>query len=308
MPHTQLVGEQLFKRESLLRGVSAVVERGHILLSRDDGLSWQQASVPTRAALTAVYFHDDQLGWSVGHDAVIVRTRDGGETWELLHYAPEEERPFLDVWFRDADNGFAIGAYGYFLKTADGGDTWTEFAIVPEAEPDGEDEEYDYYDYGADLHLNDIARSASGKLYIAAEAGSVYRSDDEGESWIELPSPYEGSFFGTLPLAGDTVLLFGLRGHLFRSEDAGDTWEELETGSEALLTSALQLDDGTIVVAGLAGTVLVSSDGGRTFALHQQADRKGMTAVLQTAGDDLVMLGESGIKRLPAATLIGGAQ
>ena len=82
----------------------------------------------------------------------------------------------------------------------------------------------------------------------------------------------------------------------------------METGSEALLTSALQLDDGTIVVAGLAGTVLVSSDGGRTFALHQQADRKGMTAVLQTAGDDLVMLGESGIKRLPAATLIGGAQ
>ena len=69
----------------------AVGHRGHILISSDDGETWQQAEVPTRATLTGVDFHDRNLGWVVGHDSVILRTQDGGATLELVHWAPEEE-------------------------------------------------------------------------------------------------------------------------------------------------------------------------------------------------------------------------
>ena len=72
--------------------------------------SWTQAKVPTRALLTGVYLHDSQLGWAVGHDEVVLRTRDGGATWERVHYAPENERPLLDVWFADAEHGLAASA------------------------------------------------------------------------------------------------------------------------------------------------------------------------------------------------------
>ena len=106
-----------------------VGERGHILVSTDDGASWTQAEVPTRVLLTAVHMHDEHTGWAVGHDAVILRTGDGGETWTLVHQAPEEELPLLDVWFRDERTGFAVGAYGYFLATEDGGETWTPRTI-----------------------------------------------------------------------------------------------------------------------------------------------------------------------------------
>ena len=62
----------------------------------------------------------------------------------------------------------------------------------------------------------------SGTLYVAGEAGHLYRSDDAGQSWFELPSPYEGSFFGAAAARRPTaVLAFGLRGHLYRSDDAG---------------------------------------------------------------------------------------
>ena len=74
--------------------------------------------MPSRALLTAVYMHDARLGWAVGHDEVVLRTRDGGETWERVHYAPEHERPLLDVWFADARNGLAVGAYGALIATA----------------------------------------------------------------------------------------------------------------------------------------------------------------------------------------------
>ncbi len=281
----------------------AVGERGHILLSRDGGRSWKQGSVPTRAMLTAVYFHDEQLGWAVGHDAVIVRTRDGGENWELVHYAPDEERPFLEVRFSDELNGFALGAYGFFLRTSDGGDSWTEFDIGADEELTEEEE---LYGYGADYHLNHVAESSSGKLYIAAEAGTVYRSDDGGESWVTLPSPYEGSFFGSLPLDGDSVLLFGLRGHLYRSDDAGESWQELDSGTEALLTDGTRLADGTIVISGLAGTLLVSTDGGQSFDLRPQADRQGLSTVLVADDGGLVLVGEFGVHRKPVEILGAG--
>jgi photosystem II stability/assembly factor-like uncharacterized protein len=281
----------------------AVGERGHILFSHDNAKSWEQATeVPTRASVTAVYLHDDKLGWAVGHDATILRTRDGGETWDTVYSAPEEELPLLDVWFKDAENGFAIGAYGYFLKTSDSGDSWEKVAIVELDESYLEDDPY-AYDSGGDAHLNHIARSSSGRLYIAAEAGTFYRSDDEGASWSSLPSPYEGSFFGTLPLNDDSLLLFGLRGHLFRSDDEGESWQELESGTEAMLTDGVVLDDGTVVLVGLAGTILVSEDDGRTFTLRAQPDRQGYSSVLPASDGGLLLFGEFGITILPTSAV-----
>ena len=60
----------------------AVGERGHVLVSADRGANWTQAKVPTRVLLTGVWMHDERLGWAVGHDETILRTRDGGTTWE----------------------------------------------------------------------------------------------------------------------------------------------------------------------------------------------------------------------------------
>jgi photosystem II stability/assembly factor-like uncharacterized protein len=288
----------LATRSLLLDGAAAeglivvVGERGHILVSRDQGRTWEQRPAPTRANLTAVHLHDANLGWAVGHDAVILRTRNGGESWERIHHAPEEERPFLDVWFSDDRHGLAIGAYGFLLVTEDGGNTWVSREIGG-ASDESED---DFYGGGFDYHLNHLARASTSRLFIAAEAGTIYRSDDGGESWRTLPSPYEGSFFGSLPLDGESMLLFGLRGHLFRSDNAGETWTRVETFTNAMLTDGILLQDGTVVLAGLSGTLLVSRDGGGTFTLQQRQDRLGVSSLLQTDDGNLILIGEGGVR------------
>jgi photosystem II stability/assembly factor-like uncharacterized protein len=268
----------------------AVGERGHILISTDGGETWQQQEVPTRTMLTGVYFHDRNLGWVVGHDSAILRTADGGKTWEIVNWAPEDETPFFDVWFADVDNGIAIGAYGSYFETTDGGATWSSRWISDD-----------------DWHLHKIARSENGRMYIAAEAGSFYRSDDNGENWVTLPTLYEGSYFGVLPLEGDSVLLFGLRGHLFRSDDAGESWEEIETGTDAMLTDGQRLADGTIIITGLAGTILTSSDGGHNFELHPQANRRGISAVVETTDGSLLLVGEFGVRVASLSELAAGS-
>ncbi len=275
----------------------AVGERGHVLLSDDDGRSWRQAkSVPSRTMLTAVAFADAQLGWAVGHDEIILHSADGGETWTRQHYAPEAQQPLLDLWFADARRGIAVGAYKSRYVTTDGGATWTrqpfEPALPPGAKPPGPDD-----DIPPEYHLNRIAAQGE-RLYIAAEAGQLYRSDDAGRSWQTLPSPYSGSFFGLLPLTGDAVLAFGLRGNLFRSDDGGGSWRKLESGTTAMLTDGFPLADGRLAIVGLSGTVLISADRGESWVLAQQADRKGLSAALPAGAGRLVAVGEDGTRQI----------
>lgn len=261
--------------------IVTVGERGHILLSDDCGKTWQQATVPTKATLTAVYFHNRRLGLAVGHDAVILRTQDGGENWSLVHSAPEEERPLLDVLLLNEKIGFAVGAYGFFLATEDGGLNWSSQSISED-----------------DSHFNKISVTRDKRLFLAAEVGKIYASQDNGITWQGLPSPYRGSFFGILPLKDETILVFGLRGNLFRSQDSGKFWVKIPVPTNSMLTDGLVMDNGDIVVVGLSGTVLISKDEGKSFSLRQQSDRKGISAVIQAKDGSLVIVGESGAKRI----------
>jgi photosystem II stability/assembly factor-like uncharacterized protein len=283
----------------------AVGERGHILYSDDDGRSWTQVQAPVSSNLTAVYFADDLRGWAVGHDEVILRTEDGGLSWESVRFDPEAGRPLLDVWVSAAGSGLAVGAYGAMYRSDDWGRTWTDVPFEPiplggedagSADPDDFE---DGLDLGFDFHLNSIASGDGGALYIAAEAGRLFRSDDDGVTWRELPSPYDGSFYGVLPLDGDAVLAFGLRGNLFRSEDGGQNWTALETGTVALLNSALRPSPDVVIVAGLTGVLLVSQDGGRSFAFTQQDDRKALSGLLWAGDGEVIVGGEVGVRRLP---------
>ncbi|MEX1994022.1 MAG: YCF48-related protein [Steroidobacteraceae bacterium] len=290
------------------KGVFAVGERGHVLHSDDAGASWTQVQVPGSANLTAVYFFDERHGWAVGHVETILRTNDGGATWQLSHFAPENTQPLLDVWFADELRGLAVGAYGVIYSTTDGGAVWSQVPFEPaplpgaaRVEPEPEDMEAEV-DLGFEFHLNAIARGPGQRLYLGAEAGRLFRSDDDGANWRELSSPYDGSFHGLLPLDGDALLAFGLRGNLYRSDDGGTSWTAIETGTTALLNSGCRMDADTVVIAGMAGVMLVSRDGGRSFTLTQQDDRRAISAVLPAGDGALIVAGEGGVRRLPLPT------
>ena len=293
-----LAGEQSelarLARNSLLLDVTradsrlvAVGERGHVLVSDDEGQSWNQKQAPTRSQLTAVYFADEKHGWAVGHDAVILFTSDGGETWSLQYRDKQYDDPLLDVWFRDRDHGYAIGAYGLFMSTDNGGISWDKRHISDD-----------------DFHLNAITSISNNELFIAAEQGHLYHSTDGGYSWSELQSPYTGSFFGITSISEDSLLLFGLRGNLFRSDDKGRNWKKIETATEASLMDALVQSSGDIHIVGLGGNILTSRDKGYNFVLKTREDRKTLTAVTETMNGQLVTSGSAGISVTAAGNSI----
>jgi photosystem II stability/assembly factor-like uncharacterized protein len=292
----------------------AVGDRGVIVLSDDRGANWTQASsVPVQALLTGACFFDSRHGLAVGHDEVILSTDDAGLNWKLVHYAPEAQRPLLDVWCGAERRAIAVGAYSTYLTSADGGSSWQPRAFAPAPAPrparpaTAPGDARGIEDSGGGYHLNRIVGASIDRLYIAGEAGHLYRSDDRGDRWQELASPYGGSFFDVLPLGGDALLVTGLRGNLFRSEDAGASWHRLESGTVALLDGAAALPGGALAVVGLSGVVLVSRDGGRSFSFEQQSDRSGLSSALAVGEDVLAVAGEGGVRRIvlggvPAST------
>jgi photosystem II stability/assembly factor-like uncharacterized protein len=292
----------------------AVGDRGIIVLSDDGGRSWVQAlEVPTDALLTGVCFFDPGHGVAVGHDEVILTTTDAGRSWQRTHYAPEAERPLLDVWCGSGAHAIAVGAYSTYLTSEDGGASWTAGKFTPAPPPQARATRPGASAGAAvggavagGYHLNRIVPAGASRLYIAAEAGHLYRSDDGGATWRELSSPYEGSFFGVLPLAGEAVLAFGLRGNLFRSEDAGWSWQRIETSTVAMLDGAARLDE-RVAIVGLSGVVLASRDGGRTFTLVQQSDRAGLSAAVPVGEAELAAVGEGGARLISLKDAPGGA-
>lgn len=323
-PATQTAEVARLSQQSLLLGFAetdqraiAVGARGAILVSESRS-DWRQLSdVPTRSTLTAVAAVGNQA-WAVGHDQVILHSSDGGLTWERQHAAPFSEdnlddprngAPFLDVLFLDANTGFAVGAYGLMMRTEDAGANWTSVPITAQSEADAEEEEVveadDSWTFSdedlmleeeSNPHLNGIAVTGSGALFIAAERGSAYRSRDGGESWERLQLPYDGSMFGVIGYGGDHVLLYGLRGHVFESTDLGDNWSEVETGTELSLQGGAPLNGNGAVLVGSNGLLAWRNDGDGDFQSAKLSDAGSLASVLPVGGSgQLVCAGENGI-------------
>lgn len=253
--------------------IVATGDYGLVVLS-DDLKTYRQAkTVPTRAVLTSVFFLDEKRGWAAGHDGTILMTVDAGETWQLMRQEPGKERVLLSIWFENASHGLAVGQFGLVLETGDGGKTWKERHLVDSPEQ-------------ADKHLMQIFSDASGLVFVAAEAGSLFRSQDSGRTWKALQTDNKGSFWVGKALADGGLLTAGMRGHVYRSDDKGMTWQEVPSGTQQSITGIVQRSDGRLLLVGNSGVVLDSRDGGRSFSTQIRPDRANVTAVVTGASGE----------------------
>lgn len=300
------------------RGV-AVGERGHVLVS-ESRRDWRQVPTPTRSTLTAAAAIGDRV-WAVGHDGVIIHSEDGGMTWTLQRvasYDPDSEglhngTPLLDVYFFDASNGLAVGAYAQLLRTSDGGRNWSEQTLLSDlpapaatsapAPSDEDDESWTFDAEELELeaetepHLNGIARTGDGSLFIVAERGAAFRSTDGGYRWERIQLPYEGSMFGVIAFEGRHVLAFGLRGNVFESTDLGDTWRAIDTGTDLSLMGGTGWAGGGATLVGANGVILSRGASGDPLVKRVHPDQPVFSSVVALAPlGELVLAGELGIE------------
>lgn len=265
--------------------ILAVGERGTILGSADQGRTWEARPSTVTATLTGISFAPDgRHGWAVGHDALILATEDGGRSWRKQWQGENLTDSFLDVIALDARHAIAIGAFGLCVETTDGGATWKPRRLLDD-----------------DYHLNRITRGPSGTLYLAGEHGTLLRSRDQGATWDGIHSPYDGSFYGILPLADIRLLAYGLRGRLYLSDDDGDTWEPVSNGQRNLMLTAVGVAPQRVILAGQARAFVALDLVNRTLQPTHAKMQTAVAELLPLPDGALLCLGEAGVTLLPAA-------
>ncbi len=134
--------------------------------TEDGGESWEQIRIREESQITDIFFIDEQRGWasmfnSQLRDPGMLRTVDGGETWEVGLDSIRTN----SVRFIDENNGFAVGQNGLIVKSQDGGETWQQLEPATE------------------WTLNALAFPHADSIWAAGARTTMLFSDDAGDSW-----------------------------------------------------------------------------------------------------------------------------
>lgn len=260
--------------------VVAVGERGSILLSDDQGVSWQPTRVATQrdATLTAVIALDDKRLLAVGHDGWILRSVDAGSSWQEMRYDGELGEPLLGIWSGGGDKILAFGSFGKFYQSIDGGQTWTPQPLDIDS-----------------AHLYGMAGADDGRRMLVGEQGLVLRTNDNGQHWQTLPPFYSGSLFGVVRLSADDWVTYGMRGHVFVSHDFGQRWTQVNVGNELPLYGHVLLpNDAGLVIVGAGSSMVRLDKHGALIGVARLAGLGTLTSATMV-GSRLLVGGERGV-------------
>lgn len=214
--------------------------------------------------------------WGPNEERGVFRTRDGGASWEKVLYIDEDtgcsdldmdlSNPrilFAGMWtFRRlpwhfTDGGRQTAVY----RSTDGGDTWQKLDVAGDAPM-------------ARIGVA-IAQSDPTTVYVISEIpdleGSLWRSDDRGETWrIVSTDPninFRPFYYADMRVdPNNPEVLYALSGRLSKSKDGGRTWERIANDVHGD-HQALWIDplDSERVISGTDGGFQLSFDGGETF-------------------------------------------
>jgi photosystem II stability/assembly factor-like uncharacterized protein len=194
------------------------------------GVQWTQQSSGVTARLRGVSAVNDRVAWASGASGTILRTIDGGRTWQVRAIPGTESLDFRDVDAVDARTAYVLsiglGEASRIYKTTDGGATWT--LQFQNRDPKGFFDAMAFWDAERGLAVGD---SVGGRF-------AVLRTVDGGRNWAAVPAaglppalPGEGAFAAS----GTSVAVLGTRhawigtgaassARVLRTEDAGGTW------------------------------------------------------------------------------------
>lgn len=90
---------------------------------------WKKLQSPVNITLRYLSFVDSLTGWAAGEAGTIIRTTDGGDSWEVQNSTVQTF--IMDILFVDENLGWALTLKDVFpfnsvvLKTTNGGDEWS---------------------------------------------------------------------------------------------------------------------------------------------------------------------------------------
>jgi photosystem II stability/assembly factor-like uncharacterized protein len=192
-----------------------VGDSGVILHTKNEGGNWEKQVSPTQEFLSAVEFVDNNYGWICSRNSIL-RTTNGGYSWEIKYSEDLGEGRFRDIQFLNRNIGFVVGGKGSFgsigvlLKTDDGGETWQD--VAPQS-------------LSTLTHISIVDKQ---NICMCGFGGTILSTTDAGLTWTKRtlnisPSPS----LTTIQFVDQNNGWAGSRDDwlgFYRTTDGGNTW------------------------------------------------------------------------------------
>ena len=285
--------------------VWVVGEDGTILNTTDGGSIWNEITCPVTYPLYNVHFINADTGWVGGDnpsDTEIMRTIDGGLTWDLKTLSGAYGYGNYDIEFvygnpGDPPSGFVSAGLSLVWKTTDYGENWVNlgwggcganslvsisfidkdkgwFVGERSGSPDvtivhttdgGQTYEIQTNPTDPDIKLNCVSFATSQQGVAVGLAGTILYTSDSGQNW-EI-RPYSSNRWQSVFLTqSGKAWAVGANGNIGYSTDWGYTWTTQESGVDSELREVIFINDneGWIVGGGTGypGVILHTTNGG----------------------------------------------
>ena len=192
---------------------------------------------------------DAENGYLCGQDGLIMRTRDGGNTWERLN--SRTHLYILSLSFPDRLHGVFVGDQSLVLSTTNGGESFFKRRLE-RIFPAG-DSGLRAALHGADSLCSKFRRPDHG--WVVGEMGRIWSTDNGGKSWNEgqgsLVSQWKRAPAANEdPRFRDLAVLPTFFGVSFRNQKQG-------------------------AACGLEGSIIATDDGGKTWTFQKESAKPG---------------------------------
>lgn len=253
---------------------------------------WEWSNpLPQGNTLKEIFFLDQNTGYIVGNKGSLLKTTNGGDSFELIDVGTDED--LNGVYFLNDQLGFIAASRGTVFKTQDGGQTWIRLDL-----PAGFDLTQVYFidenigfagGYGLGLlyttdggmtwerrydlpnnnfYLNKIEFTSTGTGLFSFSSGGLLITSDGGITFQEDISILNSGFYDMSFIDGQTGFAVVLGGNdLYKTIDGGYTWIAYPITPELLndYLLAIYFQDELTGFISVGKKVLKTIDGGNNW-------------------------------------------
>ncbi|MBE0648955.1 MAG: T9SS type A sorting domain-containing protein [Bacteroidales bacterium] len=185
---------------------------GSIYKTTDGGITWVEAP-GTGGSWKSVHFIDDNTGFMAGEGGMIMKTMNGGASWEVQPSGTDVSLNSIN--FADATRGIAVGAYGITLYTITGGATWNRIGSA-----------VTFSD------LNSVCFPDANTGYAVGTSGTIIKTSDAGNSWKDQEFPTTQTLYSIDCIDINTCYAVGDSGIVLKTINGGSSWSNIHSDSE----------------------------------------------------------------------------
>ncbi len=205
-----------------------------LFITRDGGRSWQENQIyrpgefgPGTPEFLSIRFSDKNRGYVVGSmlrrsgnediviDSLLMRTEDGGDSWERISLPTKFELFHLD--FSGNSHGWIVGDQGVILATTDEGRTWRK------------------QESGVTRALFDVRFRGDKRGVAVGGGGTILRTENGGSSWQKIETGFDETFKRVDFSDDKNGWIIGYSGRILQTTDRGLTWARQESGTKERL-------------------------------------------------------------------------